>query len=573
MALQTGKRIEDLMKKVIVFLDRYAPFMVLGVVLVEIGMLAWYQFTVGRVSFNSDGAGVNLFAEEMLKAGSLFPKSWLYVDGLPVLQNQLYALFFLPFMANSFLLHAVAGIINCGALFLVLYWFTRKAGLGLFARLLVLSVVFSGISFFFSFNMFGHGYYGSMVTGYLLILGLVMAGLRLGEPSEEKHTSRRFQLFSLLSSALVFILTVLISLGGRRPVIVFTLPLIASLVLAVLLTRPEKKRIWSVLKYICILGAGTAIGYGLYSFLNNGLHLFLAKENEGFASAGNIITNLNMLFVGILDLVGARPGAQTAMVSLASIIFLCKFFIFGFIVILPVALVFSLQRLKSPHFKFLVIYTVVNLALTVYFLLFTRVIVDTSSLRYFIFQLVLHIIVAGWFFQECWLENKLLLQRTYLFPFLIIPLLSPLYLSSIDLYTNPRSQQVINEFGEEMAPTDANPMDSLASFLKQSDLRYGYATYWIAGATTILTDSHTKVRQIGLETGIPLPDLWLGSEDWYLPSAWQGSTCLIVTVEQLNTTVNKDDLALLLGVPQETKYVGRYIVYVYDYNIAEKLPW
>ena len=195
-------------RKVIKLFEESAPYILLGIILVEAGMLVWYQFVTFKVAFESDAAGVNIFTEEMLRTQSLLPKSWYYIDGLPVLQNHLYALPFLFFMRNTFVLHAITGVINCAMFLGMLYWFLRRAGLTLMPRLVVMSIAMSGISGLASLYMYGHGYYGSMITWYLLILGLAIPRESSVQPdSPPKEAQKGFIRRAVLVPLLIVIFT------------------------------------------------------------------------------------------------------------------------------------------------------------------------------------------------------------------------------------------------------------------------------------------------------------------------------------------------------------------------------
>jgi len=107
--------------------------------------------------------------------------------------------------------------------------------------------------------------------------------------------------------------------------------------------------------------------------------------------------------------------------------------------------------------------------------------------------------------------------------------------------------------------------------LESNGLKYGYASFWNAGALTVLSDEKIKIRQILIHQGLPVPHRWLSSNRWFRPSAWNGETFLLLHDKEVDlvdwTKMQK------LGLGYKKKLIlGEYSVFIFEKNIALYLP-
>ncbi len=111
----------------------------------------------------------------------------------------------------------------------------------------------------------------------------------------------------------------------------------------------------------------------------------------------------------------------------------------------------------------------------------------------------------------------------------------------------------------------------LLDYLKSQGLSYGYSNFWSAGQTTVLSAGTVRARQIEVLNGMPQPRRHLASDRWYLASAWQGETFLMLNPEEM-AAVNWPRLTALTGEPVRKLKFEEWQILVYDHNIAADLP-
>jgi hypothetical protein len=117
----------------------------------------------------------------------------------------------------------------------------------------------------------------------------------------------------------------------------------------------------------------------------------------------------------------------------------------------------------------------------------------------------------------------------------------------------------------------ADPRSQLIHLLESNGLRYGYGTYWNAGALTVLSGQQVKVRPVDLQQGMPIPKRHLSSNRWFRPDAWRGETFLLLRDSEAKT-VKWDVVAAYAGKPSRTLRFQDFGVYVFPRNIAAVMP-
>jgi hypothetical protein len=122
----------------------------------------------------------------------------------------------------------------------------------------------------------------------------------------------------------------------------------------------------------------------------------------------------------------------------------------------------------------------------------------------------------------------------------------------------------------EEVTSRGNKRLDLVAFLKKQGLRYGYATYWNAGAFSVLSGGEVKVRQIEIAGDLPVPMHHHASNQWFRPSEWSGESFLLLNQSELRK-INRSLLDAQLGAPTRTVTFGDVTVLVYAENPSNKL--
>ena len=115
----------------------------------------------------------------------------------------------------------------------------------------------------------------------------------------------------------------------------------------------------------------------------------------------------------------------------------------------------------------------------------------------------------------------------------------------------------------------------LIDFLKENNLKYGYASYWNGPVLSVLSQGKILVRQTNINRknykGVPLPMRGHSSNRWYRPSAWKGETFLLLTEKEARK-VDWEALKNLGLYAYKTLTFNEYKIFVFAENISKKIP-
>ncbi|WP_342316953.1 hypothetical protein [Lysobacter sp. FW306-1B-D06B] len=531
---------------------RVAKMALLVVLACNLALMMDYVFFGYFGYFHSDSAAKNLLAQEMYEAGSYFPPDWTYVNGdLMVVFGQLFILPFLPFAKNGYLLHAIAGAVTS---LLVLWGTWLAAGIAIrsaWIRLLCVAIVASGLSLQVAENFFGQGSYGAVF--YLACFQVYLAWRFMQADGRSNW---------LWGALLAIVVTLAFWSNTQRAAASYALPLLAVIAVDVLF------RAWSSGFHVdqrlrkSIVLAGIILGAGLLGAVLHAAVLARVDNIQGAGMArwlnpGEMMRNLGFTLQGVLEIFGAMPTAGADVVGLVGAYQAVRF-IAG-LALVPLIVVALIAEIRNPQpgRRFLAAFAAASLVLFC-FLQATTTIPDMSnpafSSRYLVPSVVLSLLVVV---AHAFDPNARPLFRV------TGVLVSLVLLGSGISPDNPISRPQVHR--------PENLQTPVVGWLKEQGLRYGYGSYWNAGALTVMGDSRFKVRQIQIVRGLPRPMFHLSSERWYRPDAWQGKTFFVLTDEEL-AALDMPLLTSLIGDVVQSEKLGKFTVLVFPRNPADILP-
>jgi hypothetical protein len=529
------------------------------VLVYEIAQLVFYNVVTYKVLFHSDASIKNLLVGEILRTKQLFPADWFSPDNVWVLANHIYVLILFPFFrVNSFGLHAAAGIANVVVLLAVVWFVLAKLEFRLVTRLLAVTVLFAGQSYYMGENLFGQAAYGFILMLTLLNLALLFFAM--------EHSSAGWKVFAgcCLLFGLVLFLTVL---GGLRWLLTLTVPLLLTSFIYVLFFRLDKARLQALLWLTLIVILASGLGFALGNSLNHAHSVIANKQSSGFANSDRIVSNAQLIVLGLLYLFGALPAPNAQLFSIAGVQASYSFFFMCLVLLGAVLTTRQLRVAQKPSAIYFAIFTVTSLLLNLYFLLFTNVSVDINSSRYLVVPVILLLIMGLQYVDSVWPRSGNSTRWTAGLIIMIIPL----YLLSPYNMVAPAIGSIDTRGGRLNVAFRTSQAERLADFLVAQKQSYCYAPFWYADAITVLTDSTVQVRQILLQNQLPVPFHWLASLSWFKPEAHQGPTCLILTkIEQ--AAISPDKMATYLGQPERVLEFEDLSIVLYPFNLAAKLP-
>lgn len=554
------------MGKIINFIESNREKIIFFVVALELLLLAFFNFFTERVIMHSDTAIQILNTKEILETGDFVPKGWWYSDQVWILGPNLYHLAFTPFVKHAMNLHTMAGLMNFILLFIALYSVMRIIKISRFSSLVVISIIFSGISFITTDDLFGQFVYGVVLTNTFLVFLLLFYFMNKSQDfflSQEGPEKRKLLLKAVLSGILLFAFNALVSLSGNRYIFTVSLPVILAFAVLFIV---QKNRITTVKIFftsIFLIALSSFLGsYFLTHFIAPTTHLVSKPEMSSFTNIERIDFNITWMFNSFLLFSGAWEQSleKVNVFSIKGALAFYKFFLFLFIFILPLYLARNFYKIKNLYLRFFLIYTFILAALIGFSTLSFPLLEPGGTSRYYLAVFIPMIVLAGIFIDKVWLKNSnKLLKTTNLSPCWIIILLLPLYLSSYFQFVAPK------------LGVERHPLQPLTDFLTDHGIKYGYAGHWKSQIITVLSDYNILIRPvIFYESGnIPSRDKILESDRWYSQDYYRGKTALILSQKDYDT-INWDSTNERFGLPATEYNFQDNKIFVYDYNIAEK---
>lgn len=528
--------------------------------LLSVCLLIYYQFVGYRSSFHSDAAAKNLLANEILRQGSYFPSDWNYVNGdIWVLFGQTFIVPFLPFAKNGFVLHAISGAISA-VLILWSVWLVASMSLrSNWMKFLVLTIFAGGISSVMAENLYGQVSYGNVLFFCCFTLYAAWRWL-------EADTLR-----SKLSWAAIFSALSIVTFWGnpQRAAAYDALPLVIAAAAWAYASGPiiswnsasRRFRLSesanSVL-LLCLLLAGSAIiGSALHAFSISGLNNTEGAGSARWLDFKGLVANIPNTLQGILGIFGAIPVAGEKVTTPAGAIAAVRLLtITMFLVLIP----YLVKRAMCDASRSTVMFaTFVAAGLGLFvFLQMTTSTADmtdpVTSGRYMVPFLALAIVLCAYAVEHAPLRKIYVWLSWTVLLVLLASIFSPGH-----------------SFYRMLRPHALSVQQQLALDLQKAGLKYGYATFWNAGAVSVLSGGEVRVRQILVRDSSLTPFRHLSSNAWYRPEAWKGETFLALTQEEA-AGLDEKRLLEVTGPNTRVLQLGKFKVWVFPTNIAAQLP-
>ncbi|MFH1020421.1 MAG: hypothetical protein V1782_07400 [Pseudomonadota bacterium] len=482
-----------------------------------IGALGFYIFCSYEAFFNSDAAIANILAEEIVRAGELFPKTWWYVnDDLWVFYKHLLLIPWVMAGENGFFAHGVSVFLVIGITMTVLALLLRTLGLSQAAALMGCVIIGLGYSPLYLREVYGEAaytWYFAFILSFLLLL------LRTNRPDAGRFS--RPLLFLLL---LVLVYLVLIE-NPVRFLVYYIAPFFAASLLLLYAEREallwREKDFWRAALLPRIVPAAAIIAVFLLGVLSYKLLLAGVLHAEG-ANHALLVPLQDLPFhvaysvLGLLHFIGAEWQGRVELASVEGVVSLLKLGLYPVALVLPAYYARkNFQRLEQGQ-RFFVALSYLGFAL-IFFLYSVSSLHDgaytaRNNIRYIIPYLMMIMVcpVVMWrFFSQA--------AKAVLIVALLLAL-------------STTWKNIAPEGWRETAKA----RNELLAALKNRGLAAGYAPYWESHVFTVLSKGEVSIRPIDIDArGIGFC-LWLSSDRWYEKGYADGKVFFLVPKENLD---------------------------------------
>lgn len=508
-------------------------------------LLGIYLFSSYKGYFHSDSAVKSLLAQDMHETSSFFPPGWNYVNkDLMVIFGQLGIWPLLFFAANTYTLYAISSVFVATCILASVWWFTGLLDGRSWQRVLSLAVLAGGMSATVAEDIFGQGSYGVVLMFTCLLA--VMAWKSMSASGRPR----------MIWWGLFFLLLSLVSWSNpQRSAASYVLPLFCGLALHV--WGPGwRSRVPASLQ----VAALTILGLGTGSVLSV---VTLARVNS-VAGAGaakwlsfdGMVDNAAGTLQGMIGLLGGMPVANGDVLSAGGVYDALRLVVALVMIVLIGRKMVALCTSTSGRARF-VGGLVAALALCFIFLQVTTTVPDMSdpirSARYLDPAVVIGVMIV---------LSSISGAKTRVSGLLVVAL-------ALSLVTN----SMVRASPDSLIYSGRTNIkrDALVAELRSMGLHYGYATYWNAGALTVLSGGDVKVRQVTIYGGLPIPMRHLSSDRWYEPEAWKGEVFLLLEDKDL-AALDWGALTRYAGQPTRERKIDDKTVVVFAENLSARLP-
>ncbi|QND59296.1 hypothetical protein [Mesorhizobium huakuii] len=518
--------------------------------------LTFYVFVEYKKLFHSDSAMKVLLAREIVNSHNFFPPGWYYGNNdIVVVFGHLFIIPALAVLPAGFTVHAISGLVTS---ILVLHSVWLAAGLapiGKTRRTLITASVAAGMSGVLAENLYGQASYGTIL--YMSLYSIYCL-VRLMREKSTKHVV----LWSVLLCALI---TAEFWGNPQRAIVTIGMPLVAAALwsihrLGVHNAGVGRASLVGATASICAaIGAGTIL-YGVtFAHVNNAARDASSVQWLPYEA---IVGNLLVLGKEVLAVFGGSPPGGSGLLTVIGLYGALRLIVAVILVALIARSVATSAR-PGVEVRPLAIYGSVAL-LSVCLLQVATTIPNLAdpigSSRYLVPALVTMAIVA--------LATPLDMRLRPIEFLSVAVVLAGLLTSAYPTFVRSDTLSHLNLVPQKPRATD---LSALARYLQANGLTYGYATYWNAGSVSVLSDEHVLVRQITLDSALPMPMRFLSADRWYNADTWKGETFLLLAQEDANKIDWKQLAALGLPVSRKLQF-GDLGIFVFAENIAAKLP-
>jgi len=513
-----------------------------------VGALGFYIFCSYQAFFNSDAAIANILAEEIVRTGELFPKTWWYVnDDLWVFYKHLLLIPWVMAGENSFFAHGVSVALVVGVTMAVLALLLRTLGLSKAAAMMGCVVIGLGYSPLYLREVYGEAAY----TWYFaFIISFLLLWLRANRPDSGRCA--RHPLFFLL---LVLIYLVVLE-NPVRFFIYYIVPFLGAFLVLLYAEREallgSGKSDWRAALLPRMIPAAAIVAVLLLGIFFYRRLLVEVLHAEG-ANHAMLVPLQDLPFhaaysvLGLLSFIGAEWQGKVELASVEGVVSLLRLGFYPLALILPAYYAKrEFSHLDQPRRYFV-------------------------ALSYLGFALILGLYSVSTLHENAYAARN---NIRYIIPFLMMVLVCPVVMWRFF----PQVAKAVlvvafllafagtwkNISPEGWQDTASSRADLLAA-LKNRKLVTGYAPYWDSHVYTVLSKGKVSIRPLDIDTrGIGLC-LWLSSDHWYEKGYADGRVFFLVPNEKLD---NWKDGCETLSLPQpvESFSQGNYTVFVFAEN-------
>jgi hypothetical protein len=542
-------------------LSRLPRWMVVAAFVASVASLLLYVVHFGRVDFSSDDAVMSMLADSMWQQGTLFPTGWISNNGdLMIPSGAVIIAPLLGWFPNGFELHSAISVLATMLMIGAFGGFLHSARLPVPVILLACAMLATGPSRISAIMLYLQTTNVWQSAGFFLGATLIWRRRSL---IASKLPCSAWELLGLS----VIVLVVAFE-NPKRALVMLTFPLyVFDRVLAFQMPRTANPVSANAARILGLLDTGVVLGiavpfaialaiyYGLF-------YLGITQTVNNAASLHwdgirGVSEHARVFLHGWIPYLGGEREHYASAASIGSLLHPVRQLIAFWLTWVGIAELARLHRNESPLRTALVLaFAAAFFPTLCLFLAFSPLAIDDSTLRYFTVPVLMLLAIAairvasatGW-------KQKLATPAAAIASVFLI------------LVSTAR---IVPAMTREMPSPMAVPSSQaqkLAELLVREKLRWGYATWWNAGASTVLSGGAVRVNPVYLMEGGITPFNYMIQRAWYKPESWRGPSFLALQKGE-DTPERLVELKRSFGEASRTIENANFSLLVYDWNIS-----
>lgn len=534
----------------------FLPVLLFALSVIYVG---YYIIFPSRGEFHSDCTDTIYWANASYESGHVFNENFGYACLLPF-GGSLLMQIFMPFFGLSMTTH-ILGMLLFFILFITffclmlreMHWDHRYiCGAG--AILLMMLCASQKMREIF----WGHTIYYSLGVLFIFIGLFLLFRLRnLGEKRQAARSrSLNIRYFVTLGIFLIFFL--LTCTNRISSLTIFGLPMMAGIFAEALLdskTPLLSRRNGKTLVLLIMMSVMMVLGLKLCNLWAGDIVAGYETAYSNFSDTSEWLGHVQGLPLAWLLLLGLENLPGTNLMSGDSIKNLIHMFAAIIIVVLPIAATICYPKYEGEKGRQMHVCIWVHWAVTA-LILVGWICGSLSAANWRLTPVICTSIVVSLLFVHWAISEKTTLARLSII--LMIPVIAASVLNAWEVVHMPHDNYKDSDLYQ------------LVDYLEESDLDYGYATFWNANAMTIISDDTIKVRNVNInEMGVD-KNTYQSDSTWYDAQEGQPDYFLLLSQGENDTLVNGG--AEILSRAVQTKQVettngGIFYIYVFNENI------
>ncbi|MBQ9747106.1 MAG: hypothetical protein IJW21_09840, partial [Clostridia bacterium] len=516
-----------------------------------LAQIIYYTTGPAEGYFHSDCTDSLYWAEAAVDSGKVFTPEYYYAALLPF-SAQVWIVPLIHILGVTMTTHVIVMVIFALLFFASIIFFCRSMewswSFSLFSSGALLLMLSSSDKM--REIMWGHVIYYSL--GLLILFTGMGLMLRMCRHFEKGNLRRAW-----VYAALFFVFMMFGATNGAQCLAIYTLPMFAAIVADAVFNSKEKlisahnKYYWFA---AALLMLATALGLYILGIWKGDIIAGYADAYSMLDSIDGWVDNLLKFPESYFSLYGINIADGTALNGEGTLEMLIKLAASVIMLVLPFVLLVCYGKIEDKPTRFVVwLHFAVSAVIMVGFIcgrlsagnwrlipmVGTSILASVAAIRFMILRK----------------ENFLSWRRVGVL-LAIFPLLCSLV-----------NYREINKMPADYGKDNAH--HQLVEFLEEKGLEYGYAEFWTAQATTVLSDSKAKVRPVTIsyKDGIN-PYLYQVNANWFEDQEGVDEYFVVLSAYEYNTLTNNSKWITLKSNHLKAQYdCAGYMIVVFDSNI------